>query len=1219
MKCCLAVALIASTMFYTGRVTAQTVHYDGPHGVAISINVVTAEKKRAIGFNVYTGRKLEAAVRFTSRGLISCRNPRVKRSNQGITISFARLSASPNAGFELKNSRLDISARRGHYPKVDFWLHVLNFDKVTWQNRVGKQPFHFLKIEMPNAQVWQQGGWLNATPLADMFPLLLDVHIGTPEISGYHYNREWSNTTPISALPIPVIGLWNPSTGHYAAWDFMENRLTSNSERNIAVGYCNRLILPESQTEVLPQSETLPPITPTDWKTQSTSTQVDQHNSSRFIAMVFPYGGIGYQHCVYPGINFTLQASARLVFTSSLPSTTDPNSFLWSTYWHDPTIHDRLPRAPRAADLGFVGNSSHLATIPNAPVGSILGGIGVFGVRGTTAIGGWGRQDEGAVAVAVANKDTAALVAMRKEANDLAASAVHFKSGGLNCVYWKQPLTGQWVTKWGGKPAGTLHNSAGFTAARLLLDLAYYDHDTQYLPVVDGVMNWAKGIVWTRGEFPDVPSSPFAIGGTTAVSFLLDYYSLYHNDGQRRDNALQALKLARSFAYRYMVMWAGDGSRTDRLDSAFLWEPNSGRDWTGAACSNEVIWDLDMVAETAVYTGDPVLRWALNGTLSRWHRLYQNVYRPNIEDYSSADFAEGYGLAPGNIYGYPGGRAAYGFGGPLKLLDPVGSSIARVIAGPRAALVFDRNVHTVILSAYRWTSAGQFAFKLQGIPGTADVTVTAPFANIGNEPVALENGVYRKAPLVTRNCDSQWTIVIRGVKTNEWVVVGSPNIAESTPEPFAVSLTEHTSPTPPEACAPFVPLVLTHDTRLKTEWQNSSFAGLTAGLRWIWSVPFIISNGIGATESHTMLPDPTTENLRACFILYAPATTKSVPEPLMSNGMPSKPFWPSPALAWRGWPSCISSQLREIGYLLPNHAQLVGIKPNGTKIVAASGLTRVSPNTRDQITARLRSGAKELAAIDHYNEQIELLRIEASSIPPDKIALFEPVQQNNPAYTLLTQGLLLTKSDTLSPQQICSPKIFNAKRYPVAIYLDGEDYDVGDETPASILKAIRTYLRAGGTLVLMAHLPFPFYYPVDGSGTELPGDPLLPKLGLPLYNAIEAAPANQPTIQLFQNETVLTGLPPAFDYPQGDPRLRSINSAQVPTGSKYQPIYEVKGARGTNYGDAAGLLTLAAQPGRPPGRILYISAKIIDDPVHGTQVICSAVKWIAHVVQRINR
>src|SRR5262249_9013074 len=142
------------------------------------------------------------------------------------------------------------------------------------------------------------------------------------------------------------------------------------------------------------------------------------------------------------------------------------------------------------------------------------------------------------------------------------------------------------------------------------------------------------------------------------------------------------------------------------------WEPNSGRDWTGAACSNEVAWNLDTLAQTAVHTGDPILMWALQGTLSRWHQLYQEVYRDSLKAYGASDFTEGYALAPGTVYGTPGSRAAFGFGDPLDLLEPVGATTVRVLAGEKAALAFGKNGEITTLSRYRCTAPGDFAFRL---------------------------------------------------------------------------------------------------------------------------------------------------------------------------------------------------------------------------------------------------------------------------------------------------------------------------------------------------------------------------------------------------------------------------------------------------------------------------------------------------------------------------
>ena len=97
-------------------------------------------------------------------------------------------------------------------PVVQFHLTLGNFNTNRWLALFpgGPAPFHFLVCPMPTAQVWHQRGWLNATPYADPFPLLQDVHTGSPEISCL-WNRNWSYICPLGAHPIPMIGLWDPS------------------------------------------------------------------------------------------------------------------------------------------------------------------------------------------------------------------------------------------------------------------------------------------------------------------------------------------------------------------------------------------------------------------------------------------------------------------------------------------------------------------------------------------------------------------------------------------------------------------------------------------------------------------------------------------------------------------------------------------------------------------------------------------------------------------------------------------------------------------------------------------------------------------------------------------------------------------------------------------------------------------------------------------------
>ncbi len=82
-------------------------------------------------------------------------------------------------------------------PVVSFKLTLSTFNTNRWLAMFpdAPAPFHFLVCAMSTAQVWHQRGWLNATPRADPFPLLQDVHSGSPEISCL-WNRNWSFLCP---------------------------------------------------------------------------------------------------------------------------------------------------------------------------------------------------------------------------------------------------------------------------------------------------------------------------------------------------------------------------------------------------------------------------------------------------------------------------------------------------------------------------------------------------------------------------------------------------------------------------------------------------------------------------------------------------------------------------------------------------------------------------------------------------------------------------------------------------------------------------------------------------------------------------------------------------------------------------------------------------------------------------------------------------------------
>jgi hypothetical protein len=172
----------------------------------------------------------------------------------------------------------------------------------------------------------------------------------------------------------------------------------------------------------------------------------------------------------------------------------------------------------------------------------------------------------------------------------------------------------------------------------VLVELYRYDRERHEarpsdLEAIDQLFNWAKNCVWTRSAFPDVPSSPFAIAGCLKAAFLLDYYFTFKNDPTRTSNAELALRLADNVVWRDLPIWAMDSDRfDDGTDSSFLVEPNSGRDWAGLGCANEVSWAIDALTQVYVHTGDERMRYYLRGALQRWPQLYRPFYYDSLAD-----------------------------------------------------------------------------------------------------------------------------------------------------------------------------------------------------------------------------------------------------------------------------------------------------------------------------------------------------------------------------------------------------------------------------------------------------------------------------------------------------------------------------------------------------------------------------------------------------------
>ena len=162
----------------------------GMDGAGISVVRVTVRPAGREGFDVLAGGRLSAPIRLSTNGAITaetvetqsggvrlsrlvCKDPRASRSRRTISAQ-CRASLGRGAGSTVPAEGPEFRRRAmaGPVPR-------------------GAGPVPLLSCSLPKAQVWHQRGWLNATPHADPFPLLQDVHTGSPELS-CTWNRNWS-------------------------------------------------------------------------------------------------------------------------------------------------------------------------------------------------------------------------------------------------------------------------------------------------------------------------------------------------------------------------------------------------------------------------------------------------------------------------------------------------------------------------------------------------------------------------------------------------------------------------------------------------------------------------------------------------------------------------------------------------------------------------------------------------------------------------------------------------------------------------------------------------------------------------------------------------------------------------------------------------------------------------------------------------------------------
>jgi hypothetical protein len=296
--------------------------------------------------------------------------------------------------------------------------------------------------------------------------------------------------------------------------------------------------------------------------------------------------------------------------------------------------------------------------------------------------------------------------------------------------------------------------------------------------------------------------------------------------------------------------------------------------------------------------------------------------------------------------------------------------------------------------------------------------------------------------------------------------------------------------------------------------------------------------------------------------------------------------------------------------VLPGGRSLSQVNPNGTLVMGITAFT--GDQTAWQPVQAMLTNASA-AFVDAELQRLAVLALQASfaSLPTGKIALL-PLNTAGAGANFAAASGLNQKWDALTELQLVNSNQFNAARYPLAFYLGSENYVKTVVTNGDGKAAITQYLAGGGTLVILATGPFPFYYGYGPSDAAGPFDPLLPALGLP-FQSFEVAPAGI-VMQRYTNQSILLSVPDVFPFPPGDQRLRAINRSSVSAANRYLPLIKAAVPQGTDYGDAAAFIAFGTGSATG-GKVLYVWSTLLSGP-QGPSIMIDTISWIVNATLR---
>jgi hypothetical protein len=195
----------------------------------------------------------------------------------------------------------------------------------------------------------------------------------------------------------------------------------------------------------------------------------------------------------------------------------------------------------------------------------------------------------------------------------------------------------------------------------------------------------------------------------------------------------------------------------------------------------------------------------------------------------------------------------------------------------------------------------------------------------------------------------------------------------------------------------------------------------------------------------------------------------------------------------------------------------------------------------------------------------------------------------------------------LTPRQFAETNFFNARRFPVALYLGAESYLQTVRQPGDGDAALRNYLSSGGTLLVLPSGPFPMFYSQQGKPANGAA-----AIGLNIgAGSFETPPAGlRLTFRSNTNQVVFGWPETAIGFPAADEADQRWRPSRPPGNAaiRYTPWVTLFDEKGGNHGDAAALLEFAEGPLRG-GRVVYVWFSLLPAEERRATALRELFRW----------